>query len=95
MTNAASRGHKPVFTLCRSQARINAEGCVRKGIRRKTYAKAKMRIIPMTSIPDRSRPGLTTTAIGTVDLQGAGGNWATVGRRRRGGRRVRRQREKR
>ncbi|KAK3519886.1 hypothetical protein QTP70_006644 [Hemibagrus guttatus] len=46
-------------------------------------------------IPDRSRPGLTTTAIGTVDLQGAGGNWATVGRRSRGGRRVHRQREKR
>ncbi|KAK3514022.1 hypothetical protein QTP70_001284 [Hemibagrus guttatus] len=44
---------------------------------------------------DRSRPGLTTTAIGTVDLQGAGGNWATVGRRSRGGRRVHRQREKR
>ncbi|KAK3555175.1 hypothetical protein QTP86_010042 [Hemibagrus guttatus] len=46
-------------------------------------------------IPDRSRPGLTTTAIGTVDLQGAGGNWATVGRRSRGGRRAHRQREKR
>ncbi|KAK3525007.1 hypothetical protein QTP86_012886 [Hemibagrus guttatus] len=46
-------------------------------------------------IPDRSRPGLTTTDIGVVDLQGAGGNWATVGRRSRGGRRVRRQREKR
>ncbi|KAK3524988.1 hypothetical protein QTP86_012195 [Hemibagrus guttatus] len=46
-------------------------------------------------IPDRSRPVLTTTAIGAVDLQGAGGNWATVGRRSRGGRRVRRQREKR
>ncbi|KAK3515171.1 hypothetical protein QTP70_008177 [Hemibagrus guttatus] len=43
----------------------------------------------------KNRPGLTTTAIGTVDLQGAGGNWATVGRRSRGGRRVRRQREKR
>ncbi|KAK3529362.1 hypothetical protein QTP70_029477, partial [Hemibagrus guttatus] len=40
-------------------------------------------------------PGLTTTAIGTVDLQGAGGNWAIVGRRSRGGRRVHRQREKR
>ncbi|KAK3563548.1 hypothetical protein QTP86_030959 [Hemibagrus guttatus] len=49
----------------------------------------------MNFIPDRSRPGLTTTAIGAVDLQGAGGNWATVGRRSRGGRRVRRQREKR
>ncbi|KAK3521020.1 hypothetical protein QTP86_018665, partial [Hemibagrus guttatus] len=35
------------------------------------------------------------TAISAVDLQGAGGNWATVGRRSRGGRRVRRQREKR
>ncbi|KAK3574027.1 hypothetical protein QTP86_000457 [Hemibagrus guttatus] len=46
-------------------------------------------------IPDRSRPGLTTTAIGAVDLQGAGGNWATVGGRSRGGRRVHRQREKR
>ncbi|KAK3532069.1 hypothetical protein QTP86_006796 [Hemibagrus guttatus] len=46
-------------------------------------------------IPDQLRPGLTTTAIGAVDLQGAGGNWATVGRRSRGGRRVHRQREKR
>ncbi|KAK3533820.1 hypothetical protein QTP70_031295, partial [Hemibagrus guttatus] len=46
-------------------------------------------------IPDRSRPGLTTTAIGAVDLQGAGGNWATVGGSSRGGRRVHRQREKR
>ncbi|KAK3516263.1 hypothetical protein QTP70_007246 [Hemibagrus guttatus] len=46
-------------------------------------------------ISDRSRPGLTTTAIGAVDLQGAGGNWATVGGRSRGGRRVHRQREKR
>ncbi|KAK3575295.1 hypothetical protein QTP86_023417 [Hemibagrus guttatus] len=54
-----------------------------------------MRIISTNFIPDRSRPGLTTTAIGAVDLQGAGGNWATVGRRSRGGRRVRRQREKR
>ncbi|KAK3551343.1 hypothetical protein QTP70_015024, partial [Hemibagrus guttatus] len=40
-------------------------------------------------------PGLTTTAIGAVDLLGTGGNWATVGRRSRGGRRVHRQREKR
>ncbi|KAK3566535.1 hypothetical protein QTP86_034040, partial [Hemibagrus guttatus] len=54
-----------------------------------------MRIVSTTFIPDRSRPGLTTTAIGAVDLQGAGGNWATVGRRSRGGRRVHRQREKR
>ncbi|KAK3530329.1 hypothetical protein QTP86_023938, partial [Hemibagrus guttatus] len=54
-----------------------------------------MRIVSTNFIPDRSRPGLTTTAIGAVDLQGAGGNWATVGGRSRGGRRVRRQREKR
>ncbi|KAK3528390.1 hypothetical protein QTP86_034256, partial [Hemibagrus guttatus] len=46
-------------------------------------------------IPDRSRPGLTTTAIGAIDLPGTGGNWATVGRRSRGGRRVHGQREKR
>ncbi|KAK3530217.1 hypothetical protein QTP86_020157 [Hemibagrus guttatus] len=38
-------------------------------------------------------PGLTTTAISAVDLQGAGGNWATVGRRSRGERRVHRQRK--
>ncbi|KAK3541761.1 hypothetical protein QTP86_003520 [Hemibagrus guttatus] len=42
-----------------------------------------------------SRPGLTTTAICAVDLQGAGGDWATVGRRSTEGRRVHRQREKR
>ncbi|KAK3531248.1 hypothetical protein QTP70_015219, partial [Hemibagrus guttatus] len=54
-----------------------------------------MRIVSTNFIPDRSRPGLTTTAIGAVYLHGAGGNWANVGRRSRGGRRVRRQREKR
>ncbi|KAK3560002.1 hypothetical protein QTP86_033748 [Hemibagrus guttatus] len=54
-----------------------------------------MRIVSTNFIPDRSRPGLTTTAIGAVDPQGAGGNRATVGRRSRGGRRVHRQREKR
>ncbi|KAK3516306.1 hypothetical protein QTP70_009434 [Hemibagrus guttatus] len=42
-----------------------------------------------------SRPGLTTTAICAVDLQGAGGDWATVGRRSTEGRRVHGQREKR
>ncbi|KAK3533337.1 hypothetical protein QTP70_017178 [Hemibagrus guttatus] len=51
--------------------------------------------ITLNFIPDRSRPGLTTTAIGAVDLQGASGNWATVGRRSRVRRRVHRQREKR
>ncbi|KAK3512293.1 hypothetical protein QTP70_003282 [Hemibagrus guttatus] len=47
--------------------------------------------VPMTM----GMPGLTKTAISAFDLQGTGGNWATVGRRSRGGRRVRRQREKR
>ncbi|KAK3532129.1 hypothetical protein QTP86_008573 [Hemibagrus guttatus] len=61
-----------------------------------TGRKVRSRSAGVTNfIPDRSRPGLTTTAIGTVDLQGAGGNWATVGGRSRGGRRVHRQREKR
>ncbi|KAK3570181.1 hypothetical protein QTP86_015886 [Hemibagrus guttatus] len=55
----------------------------------------KLETLSTNFIPDQSRPGLTTTAIGAVNLQGAGGNWATVGRRSRGGRRVRRQREKR
>ncbi|KAK3528650.1 hypothetical protein QTP70_007198 [Hemibagrus guttatus] len=41
------------------------------------------------NIVSTDRHGLTTTAIGAV------GNWATVGRRSRGGRRVHRQREKR
>ncbi|KAK3521331.1 hypothetical protein QTP70_003177 [Hemibagrus guttatus] len=54
-----------------------------------------MRIVSTNFIPARSRPGLTTSAIFAVDLQGTGGNWATVGRRSRGGRRVHRQREKR
>ena len=37
----------------------------------------------MNPIPDQSRPGLTTAAIGAIDLQG--GNCATVSRRRKGG----------
>ncbi|KAK3535978.1 hypothetical protein QTP70_023718, partial [Hemibagrus guttatus] len=81
--------------LCWSQAQINREGCVRKGIQCKTLPNLTMRIVSTNFIPDRSRPGLTTTAIGTIGLQGAGGNWATVGRRSRGERRVHRQREKR
>uniref|UniRef100_A0A7N8XCY4 Endonuclease/exonuclease/phosphatase domain-containing protein n=1 Tax=Mastacembelus armatus TaxID=205130 RepID=A0A7N8XCY4_9TELE len=81
--------------MCWSQVWVNAEGCVRKGIRCKIYAKSNMRITNMTSITDRSRTGLPTTATGAVDLQGASGNWTTIGRRRRGGRRVHRQREKR
>ena len=57
----------------------------------------------MNTIPDRSRPGLTTAATGAVPQQGACGNYATVGkgrqrrngrRRKRGGKRARRQQEK-
>ncbi|XP_061621461.1 uncharacterized protein LOC133474126 [Phyllopteryx taeniolatus] len=57
-----------------------------------------MSVHPKSSIPDRSWPGLTTSATGAVNLQGAVGNSATVGRserRRRGGKRVLRQKEKR
>ncbi|KAI5089887.1 hypothetical protein C0J45_20022 [Silurus meridionalis] len=55
-----------------------------------------MRITKENFIPDRSRPGLTTTATGIVSRQGTGGIWATVGRRRRrrGGRRLQRRQEK-
>ncbi|KAI5611767.1 hypothetical protein C0J50_1408 [Silurus asotus] len=55
-----------------------------------------MRITNETFIPDRSRPGLTTTATGIVSRQGTGGNWATVGRRRRrsGGKRLQRRQGK-
>ncbi|KAI5626129.1 hypothetical protein C0J50_14119 [Silurus asotus] len=55
-----------------------------------------MRITNKNFIPDRSRPGLTTTATGIVSRQGTGGNWATVGRRRkrRGGRRLQRRQGK-
>ncbi|KAK3521104.1 hypothetical protein QTP86_001893 [Hemibagrus guttatus] len=99
MDNASDYGSEDSWLalvfLAQSKARINREGCVRKGIRRKTLPNLTMRVVSTNFIPDRSRPGLTTTAIGAVDLQGAGGNWATVGRRSRGGRRVRRQREKR
>ncbi|KAI5093469.1 hypothetical protein C0J45_16607 [Silurus meridionalis] len=55
-----------------------------------------MRITNENFIPDRSRPGLTTTATGIVSRQGTDGNWATVGRRRRrrGGRRLQRRQGK-
>ena len=54
-----------------------------------------MRIMNQFPIPDRSRPGSTTTAIGAVSQQGTDRNYATVGqrRRRRGGRCVQKRRE--
>ncbi|KAK3539573.1 hypothetical protein QTP70_010272 [Hemibagrus guttatus] len=73
--------------------RIGAAAAVMRSVY--CYRKAKYFENTLNFIPDRSRPELTTTAIGAVDLQGAGGNWATIGRRSRGGRRVHRQREKR
>ena len=50
----------------------------------KLVPKPNMRIKPNNQIIlDRSRPGLTTTAIGTEDPQGTNGNWATLGQRKR------------
>ncbi|KAK3528255.1 hypothetical protein QTP86_028493, partial [Hemibagrus guttatus] len=72
-----------------------------QGIKQYTWVKVTdtritaARLDSTNFIPDQSRPELTTTAIGAIDLQGGGGNWATVGGRSRGGRRVHRQREKR
>ena len=39
-------------------------------------------------IPDRSRPGLTTAASGTVVQKGISGNYATDGQRRQRGQRI-------
>lgn len=49
----------------------------------------------MKRILDQSRSGLIATSISAVDLHGDDGNWATIGRRKRGARDVYRQREKR
>uniref|UniRef100_A0A8C4R3Y4 Endonuclease/exonuclease/phosphatase domain-containing protein n=1 Tax=Eptatretus burgeri TaxID=7764 RepID=A0A8C4R3Y4_EPTBU len=52
-----------------------------------------MRTTKRISIPDRSRPGLPTTATCTGGQQGTSGNCATAGRRRRRRRRRRVQRQ--
>ncbi|KAK3552760.1 hypothetical protein QTP86_022345, partial [Hemibagrus guttatus] len=79
-----------------TSGRSSKDICTQETNRDTSSDSGKPVLLSLTNfIPDRSRPGLTTTAIGAVDLQGAGGNWATVGRRSRGGRRVHRQREKR
>ena len=53
----------------------------------KIYAKSILRTMEQVSIqytiPDRSGPGLLTTATGTVSQQGISGNYATVAQRRR------------
>ena len=72
------------------------EGCGRKGIRRKLLPNIQMRY-DHESIPDRSRSRLPTIASG-VARQGTGGSYATAehgenNSRKRGGRRVKRQRE--
>lgn len=41
--------------------------------------KLYMRITNMNTIPDLSRPGLTTTATDAIHLQGAGENLTTLG----------------
>lgn len=51
----------------------------------KTCAKTNMWITNMTATQDRSRPGLLMAASGAVGQQGADGNWATVGQRKRRG----------
>ena len=72
--------------------------CVRQDIQHKTYAKltiTRQITRPMNLIPHQSRPRLTVTAISTVGIQDAHGNWATVGQEKKGGRCVHRQKEKR
>lgn len=59
---------------------------------RASGAKLNMQISCGSSIPVRSRPGLTTTGSRAVDLKGAGRNETTVGLGRRGGKKVHRQR---
>ena len=56
-----------------------------------------MQITKTISIPDCSGTGSTTTTSSAVNLQGTVRNWTTVGRRqrRRGGKSVRRKRDKR
>ncbi|XP_063875042.1 uncharacterized protein LOC135108197 [Scylla paramamosain] len=96
--NDGPLGAQTSATQCRSQARINGEGCVKKGIRRKNLPiQTIMRIINDSTIPNRSRPGLPTTVYGAVPQQGAGGQYVTVGRkrRRREGGRVRKKQERR
>ena len=49
----------------------------------------------MIIMPDRSAPGLTKTASGTVVQQGAAGKYATIGRRRKRGEKHVRDKQKR
>ena len=45
-------------------------------------------------IPDRTRPGLPTSATGAVSQQGVSGQYTTVRRKGRGGRRIQKKRER-
>ena len=68
-----------------------------RAFRRKTFLPKHMMRCDDESLLDRSRPGSPTTASG-VARQGTCGNYATDGisenkRRKRGGRRMKRQRE--
>ena len=54
-----------------------------------------MQIANTKLMPDRSRPGVTTTATDAVVQQGVSGNSATVGQRqKRGGKQARKRKEK-
>ena len=78
---------------CRSQARINGEGCDRKGIRRKTQPNIfSMRVVKSNFIPDRSRPGKTTTVTSDWAPRVTGGHATWM--QRRGGKQRRRRKER-
>ena len=81
----------------RSQAWINRESCGRKGTGVKIFCQNIQMHYDYKSILHRSRPGLPTTA-SDVAQQGTCGNRATAEhnenkKRKRGGRRVKRQRK--
>ncbi|KAK3508380.1 hypothetical protein QTP70_025786, partial [Hemibagrus guttatus] len=85
-TRLQYRTRRPGMDLCRDE--------VQNGLLEENKQLA-LSIVALKQKLAQAQPGLTTTASSAVDQQGAGGNWATVGRRSRGGRRVHRQREKR
>lgn len=73
--NVAPRGAQASVLLCRSQAQTNTEGCVRKGIRRKTFAKSNMQIEPdnwfAVATPEgKSRKEKKTTLIQMIEFSG-------------------------
>ncbi|MED6249765.1 hypothetical protein ATANTOWER_019197 [Ataeniobius toweri] len=83
-TDRQKGGRCPVSYLCWSQARLNADDCVMKSIRRKTVATSPMQVKNVISIPNRSRSGLTTTAIGAAEHRRKSGYcWSAKKKRRK------------